>query len=332
MAAAATAIMSAPPSSAPDTKAALKAAATCGPQVVKHRPAPFTDLKTPLSAQSIQSPLSTSTPTWMRRDAAPSGSMKTPVTPPSAYLDFLKAMSPGMASPLSTGASSHFTFTASARSPAYPPPKSASFTAGPGPLSARPTLPSQPSNTSVTSASSAASAATTDSTLTTTSAPAASNPANSSRRVERVVPVPPSPALPPRPATAATTTGCFPTPARPGPPPRRPSVIIPESPSSSTFSPATLSGSYTPISAIRSPAGKGTTSPVVVRHVVTRTITYTRRGHPASAYPATAHPASIASSESPAPASSSPKGKERARATSQPLVGEAPKGKKRRVE
>lgn len=331
----ATSVMPPPHLSAPDTKGAMMAAATCGPPKDKHRPAPFKDLNTPLSAHPpIQSPLTTGTPTWMKRDA-PGGNMKTPVTPPSAYLDFLKAMSPGMGSPLSTGASTHFSFTAGARSPAFfaATPKSASFPIQP--LSARPSLPTQLSNassaSSTSSAPSAAGGASSDNSTTAASAPApaAANAANSSRRLERTVPVPPSPALPPPPASAATVSGEFPATAssRPGPPPRRPSLIIPESPTSSTFQSATLSGTYTPISAIRSPTTKSVLSPVIVRHVVTRTITYTRRAPPASAHPATASQFSALA----AAATPVEKGKERARASSQPLVGEAPKGKKRKV-
>ncbi|EON65032.1 hypothetical protein W97_04267 [Coniosporium apollinis CBS 100218] len=65
-------------------------------------------LKTPMTAtypSEVCSPIS-STPTWIKRE----DSLKTPITPPSAYLDFLKALSPALMSPLPTGASTRFTF------------------------------------------------------------------------------------------------------------------------------------------------------------------------------------------------------------------------------
>ncbi|KAF2730422.1 hypothetical protein EJ04DRAFT_46542 [Polyplosphaeria fusca] len=71
-------------------------------------------LKTPLSAtypSELRSPMvhSATTPTtFIKREEA----MKTPITPPSAYLDFLKTLSPVVMSPMSTGTSSKFVFEA----------------------------------------------------------------------------------------------------------------------------------------------------------------------------------------------------------------------------
>ncbi|KAJ4408092.1 hypothetical protein N0V91_003440 [Didymella pomorum] len=70
-------------------------------------------LKTPLSAtypSELKSPMvmSATTPTfaWIKREE----SLKTPITPPTAYLDFLKTLSPAFMSPMSTGTSTKFVF------------------------------------------------------------------------------------------------------------------------------------------------------------------------------------------------------------------------------
>ncbi|KAF2650377.1 hypothetical protein K491DRAFT_608924 [Lophiostoma macrostomum CBS 122681] len=72
-------------------------------------------LKTPLSAtypSELRSPMvhsaihSATTPTFIKRE----DSLKTPITPPTAYLDFLKTLSPVLMSPMSTGTSSKFVF------------------------------------------------------------------------------------------------------------------------------------------------------------------------------------------------------------------------------
>jgi hypothetical protein len=70
-------------------------------------------LKTPLSAtypSELRSPMvqSALTPTFatIKKEDA----LKTPITPPTAYLDFLKTLSPVLMSPMSTGTSSKFAF------------------------------------------------------------------------------------------------------------------------------------------------------------------------------------------------------------------------------
>ncbi|KAF2707136.1 hypothetical protein K504DRAFT_504314 [Pleomassaria siparia CBS 279.74] len=68
-------------------------------------------LKTPLSAtypSELRSPMihSAMTPTFIKRE----DSLKTPITPPSAYLDFLKTLSPVLMSPLPTGTATKFVF------------------------------------------------------------------------------------------------------------------------------------------------------------------------------------------------------------------------------
>ncbi|ORY12155.1 hypothetical protein BCR34DRAFT_483202 [Clohesyomyces aquaticus] len=69
-------------------------------------------LKTPLSAtypSELRSPMiysAAATPTFIKREE----SLKTPITPPTAYLDFLKTLSPVLMSPMATGTSSKFVF------------------------------------------------------------------------------------------------------------------------------------------------------------------------------------------------------------------------------
>ncbi|KAF2683514.1 hypothetical protein K458DRAFT_305516 [Lentithecium fluviatile CBS 122367] len=104
-------------------------------------------LKTPVSAtypSELRSPMvhsarSALTPTFAT--IKKEDSLKTPITPPTAYLDFLKTLSPVLMSPMSTGTSSKFVFegnrptsmasvTSSASSGSFtstsgPPPKTA---------------------------------------------------------------------------------------------------------------------------------------------------------------------------------------------------------------
>ncbi|KAF9730536.1 hypothetical protein PMIN06_012609 [Paraphaeosphaeria minitans] len=70
-------------------------------------------LKTPVSAtypSELRSPMvfSATTPTFasLKRE----DTIKTPITPPTAYLDFLKTLSPVLMSPMSTGTSEKFVF------------------------------------------------------------------------------------------------------------------------------------------------------------------------------------------------------------------------------
>ena len=63
-------------------------------------------LDTPVSAtypSELRSPL-IGTPTFIKREE----DMKTPITPPTAYVDFLKALSPTLMSPLATSSSQRF--------------------------------------------------------------------------------------------------------------------------------------------------------------------------------------------------------------------------------
>ncbi|KAF1355081.1 hypothetical protein BDV97DRAFT_366270 [Delphinella strobiligena] len=74
------------------------------------RPKPkLSTLQTPVSASypsEIRSPLP-GTSAYIKKEE----NIKTPITPPNAYLDFLKNMSPGLMSPAPTGTNSHFSFS-----------------------------------------------------------------------------------------------------------------------------------------------------------------------------------------------------------------------------
>ncbi|KAH7131965.1 hypothetical protein B0J11DRAFT_427902 [Dendryphion nanum] len=78
------------------------------------KPASLALLKTPLSAtypSELKSPMiqsAAATPTFIKRE----DSLKTPITPPIAYLDFLKTLSPVLMSPMPTGSSTKFVFEA----------------------------------------------------------------------------------------------------------------------------------------------------------------------------------------------------------------------------
>ncbi|KAL1304787.1 hypothetical protein AAFC00_003720 [Neodothiora populina] len=69
-------------------------------------------LQTPVSASypsEIRSPLPGAPAYLIKED-----NIRTPITPPHAYLDFLKTMSPVLMSPAPTGTSSHFSFPSKA--------------------------------------------------------------------------------------------------------------------------------------------------------------------------------------------------------------------------
>ncbi|KAF1920063.1 hypothetical protein BDU57DRAFT_2173 [Ampelomyces quisqualis] len=89
-------------------------------------------LKTPLSAtypSELRSPMihSATTPIFanIKRE---NDDLKTPITPPTAYLEFLKNLSPVLTSPMSTGTSSRFVFEGSRPVSVTSAASSASFT------------------------------------------------------------------------------------------------------------------------------------------------------------------------------------------------------------
>ncbi|CAI6341700.1 unnamed protein product [Periconia digitata] len=211
-------------------------------------------LKTPLSAtypSELRSPMvtSASTPTFV--SIKKEESLKTPITPPTAYLDFLKTMSPVVMSPMSAGPSPKFIFEANR------PTSHASMT-------------SAASSTSFTSTSGPA-----DKTAASTPASSRSNsccncdtvkqepPKTAPLMKDTVVTIPP-----PSPFTRPQSA-------------RTPRLYIPQSPYSpaTVRSPASANSINSPYSAVSPKTWDldkktGRTRRVSVREVVTRTVTY----------------------------------------------------------
>ncbi|KAF1943475.1 hypothetical protein EJ02DRAFT_134634 [Clathrospora elynae] len=207
-------------------------------------------LKTPLSAtypSELRSPMVTSATTPIFANIKREDDLKTPITPPTAYLEFLKNLSPVLSSPMSTGTSSRFVFEG------------------------RPTsVTSSASSTSFTSTSAPVdkeSPATSRSSSCSSSDPSKDEPPMSAppTKLQMVTIPPPSPFI--RPQSART-----------------PRLYIPQSPYSpaGVLSPASAKSIQSPYSAVSSPktwdAEKktGRSRRVSVREVVTRTVTYSR--------------------------------------------------------
>ncbi|KAF2832154.1 hypothetical protein CC86DRAFT_86944 [Ophiobolus disseminans] len=206
-------------------------------------------LKTPLSAtypSELKSPMihSATTPLFanIKREDE---SLRTPITPPSAYLEFLKNLSPVLTSPMSTGTSSRFVFEGS-----------------------RPV--------SVTSAASSTS-------CTSTSAPAdKESPATSrSSSCSRCDPVREEPPMSAPPSKVQMISIPPPSPFSRPQSARTPRLYIPQSPYSpaGVRSPASAKSIQSPFSAVSPktchPDKKtGRSRRVSVREVVTRTVTY----------------------------------------------------------
>jgi hypothetical protein len=227
-------------------------------------------LKTPVSAtypSELRSPMvfSATTPTFanLKREDA----IKTPITPPTAYLDFLKTLSPVLMSPMSTGTSEKFVFHGN-----------------------RPT-----SMASVTSSASSGSFTLTsgpaDKARSVTSTPATSR-ASSCSNCDHIKQEPKEPIKEPQPPMTAplpkeqpkeqTVTIPPPSPFRRPSSARTPRLYIPQSPYHSpanVLSPASANSAKSPYSAVspRTWDGEkktGRTRRVSVREVVTRTVTY----------------------------------------------------------
>ncbi|OCL10884.1 hypothetical protein AOQ84DRAFT_374502 [Glonium stellatum] len=243
-------------------------------------------LKTPISAtypSELRSPM-VSTPTYIKREEG----QQTPITPPAAYLDFLKTLSPVLMSPLPSGASTKFTFGENRPSSTYSTTSitsttstastdSATSTSGPIPAD-------KPSPTSSNRSSRASSCCNCEHPM---SPPSTTSPAPA--KVEMAISIPPpSPFM--RPMSART-----------------PRLFIPQSPftPATARSPMSAHSVHSPYSATMSPrswdlekskVGGSTTRAVSVRQVVTRTVTYSRTPIEAPA---------------PAPLDPAPKGKRR---------------------
>jgi hypothetical protein len=210
----------------------------------------LSSLKTPQSAtypSELRSPMIHSATTPIFANIKREDDLKTPITPPTAYLEFLKNLSPVLTSPMSTGTSSRFVFESS-----------------------RPV--------SVTSAASSAS-------FTSTSAPAdKDSPATSrSSSCSRCDPSRDEPPMSAPPTKLQVVSIPPPSPFKRPQSARTPRLYIPQSPYSpaGVRSPASAKSIHSPFSA-NSPktwdADKktGRSRRVSVREVVTRTVTYHR--------------------------------------------------------
>ncbi|KAL1618976.1 hypothetical protein SLS56_010294 [Neofusicoccum ribis] len=225
-------------------------------------------LKTPVSAtypSELRSP-HLGTPTLVKREDGE----KTPISPPVAYVDFLKALSPVLMSPLPTGVGSKFTFEE------RPPTSRTSSASSATTLTSTSSAPTadKPASPATSHASSPSdSAAPSDA-----ASDAAAKAAPASATEMRVTIPPPSPFV--RPMSART-----------------PRLRIPPSPfSAGVRSPMSARSLHSPYSATMSPGAwsldgqNKDTRAVSVRQVVTRTVTYSRTpveaGHVAPLDPA----------------------------------------------
>ncbi|KAK7734417.1 hypothetical protein SLS57_000111 [Botryosphaeria dothidea] len=220
-------------------------------------------LKTPVSAtypSELRSP-HVATPTFVKREEGE----KTPITPPAAYVDFLKALSPVLMSPLPTGASTKFTFEE--RPPTSRTSSASSATTLTSTSSAATEKPASPATSQASSPSASSdSAKSTDGAKSgdaSTSSDAAKTAPASATEMRVTIP-PPSPFV--RPMSART-----------------PRLRIPPSPFSAGMrTPLSAHSLHSPYSATMSPGawsldGKTKdTRAVSVRQVVTRTVTYSR--------------------------------------------------------
>ncbi|KAF2876838.1 hypothetical protein BDV95DRAFT_602799 [Massariosphaeria phaeospora] len=224
-------------------------------------------LKTPLSAtypSELRSPMihSASTPTFIKRE----DSLRTPITPPTAYLDFLKTLSPVILSPMSAGAGAKFVFEgnrptsmASVTSSAT----SASFTSTSAPADKN--SPKSPASSRASSCCNCEQHS--------KSEPHKQEPAKQDAKQELPKTAPPT--------RSDTVTIPPPSPFTRPQSARTPRLYIPQSPYSpaSVRSPASAHSINSPYSAVSPQTWDldkktGRTRRVSVREVVTRTVTY----------------------------------------------------------
>ncbi|EMC91450.1 hypothetical protein BAUCODRAFT_329252 [Baudoinia panamericana UAMH 10762] len=235
------------------------------------------DKRSSTSSSSLQTPGSGTFPSEMRSPMAASPSfqkqrendLKTPITPPSAYLDFLKSMSPAMMSPAPTGTSTRFSFNAD-KCFDKASEKASDKSSFSGPMS-------QPPLSRNTSYDSTTSTATTSTTQSTASSNSAASTARRHRPESPRVMIPPSPFAKPTLPGSARTPRKLTIPQSPlstaGLPSAR-SIASPYLMSSTPLSAAPWSASFSPrdidTEVINKP-GK-----MYVKQVVTRTVTYCR--------------------------------------------------------
>ncbi|KAL1636145.1 hypothetical protein SLS58_009913 [Diplodia intermedia] len=216
-------------------------------------------LKTPVSAtypSELRSP-QVATPSFVKREEGE----KTPITPPAAYVDFLKALSPALMSPMPTGTSTKFTFEER-------PPTSRTSSAS--------------SATTFTSTSSAADKPASPASSSGSPPPAATDSAPAAEEIEAGGAAASSAAAK-TPATEMRVTIPPPSPFVRPMSARTPRLLIPQSPFSPALrTPLSARSLHSPYSATMSPGawsldGKTKdTRAVSVRQVVTRTVTYSR--------------------------------------------------------
>lgn len=221
------------------------------------------------AASSLQTPGSGTFPSELRSPmvASPSllkkdDALKTPITPPSAYLDFLKNMSPALMSPLPTGTSTHFKF----------PEKSSSRVSEIGvdkPIHSPAT--SQPALSRNTSFESASSSST--SSIESTVSHSSANTRSRSKPQSPRITIPPSSFAMPAPRSSRTPRRLH-IPQSPFTPALSSAHSMPSPYSGTPLSAAPWSATYSPRDA--DPEANGKPGKVSVRQVVTRTVTYCR--------------------------------------------------------
>ncbi|KAM0721812.1 hypothetical protein Q7P37_002737 [Cladosporium fusiforme] len=221
------------------------------------------------TASSLQTPGSGTFPSELRSPmvASPSllkkdDALKTPITPPSAYLDFLKSMPTALMSPLPTGTSSNFKFPDKASSKMS---EIASDKPIHSPATSQPALSRNASYDSTSSSS-------TTSTESIASHSSAGNTTRSKPQSPRIT-IPPSPFAVPAPRSSRTPRRLQ-IPHSPFTPAVGSAHSVPSPYSGTPLSAAPWSASYSPRDA--DPDANGKPGKVSVRQVVTRTVTYCR--------------------------------------------------------
>ncbi|GAB7333844.1 hypothetical protein MBLNU13_g05970t1 [Cladosporium sp. NU13] len=205
----------------------------------------------------LRSPMVAS-PGLLKKDEA----LKTPITPPSAYLDFLKNMSPALMSPLPTGTSTHFKF----------PEKASTRIAELGvdrPIHSPATSQAALSRNTSFESDSSSSTTSTESVVSQSSINTTSRSKPQSPRIT----IPPSSFAMPAPRSSRTPRRLH-IPQSPFTPALSSAHSMPSPYSGTPLSAAPWSATYSPRDA--DPEVNGKPGKVSVRQVVTRTVTYCR--------------------------------------------------------
>lgn len=219
------------------------------------------------SSSFLQTPGSGTFPSELKSPCAGSpgfiknDGLKTPITPPPAYLDFLKSMSPAMLSPAPTGTSSRFSFNERSVSDPIIPTKAI--------FSAPTSQPALSRNTSYDSVTSTSTTSTDQSAASFSSAASTAKGVPDSPRVT----IPPNPFAKPAPRSARTPRRLH-IPQSPFTPALGSAHTLPSPYASTPLSAAPWSASFSPRDA--DPEVNGKPGKVSVRQVVTRTVTYCR--------------------------------------------------------